>query len=125
MSAFDDMVRRIERLESGLNDASKTIRFLTSRLVGGGVIENSGNRLKIDVSCALSEFARKSDLPAAAQEQDLSRYARKNDLRRLAAAAVTSKNQTGGTGSAGAGKQYVAMTAPDGTTYKLLHDGSV
>ncbi|HEY7823648.1 MAG TPA: hypothetical protein VIG24_12475 [Acidimicrobiia bacterium] len=36
---------------------------------------------------------------------------------------VTSDGTTGGTGSAGAGNQYVEMTI-NGTTYKVLHDGS-
>jgi len=37
---------------------------------------------------------------------------------------VTSAGTTGGTGSAGAGNQYVEV-AINGTTYKLLHDGTV
>lgn len=37
---------------------------------------------------------------------------------------VTSGGTTGGTGSAGAGNQYVEMTI-NGTTYKVLHDGTV
>tara|TARA_R110002012_G_scaffold168265_1_gene331695 strand:+ start:938 stop:1204 length:267 start_codon:yes stop_codon:yes gene_type:complete len=37
---------------------------------------------------------------------------------------VTSAGATGGTGSAGAGKQYIAITV-GGTTYKVLHDGTV
>ncbi len=36
---------------------------------------------------------------------------------------VTSAGATGGTGSAGAGKQYIAITV-GGTTYKVLHDGT-
>lgn len=35
-----------------------------------------------------------------------------------------SSGDTGGTGSAGAGNQYVELTI-DGTTYKVLHDGTV
>lgn len=35
-----------------------------------------------------------------------------------------SQNTTGGSGSAGAGNQYVAITI-NGTTYKMLHDGTV
>jgi hypothetical protein len=37
---------------------------------------------------------------------------------------VTSDGTTGGTGSAGAGNQYIKMTI-NGTTYKVLHDGTV
>jgi hypothetical protein len=36
----------------------------------------------------------------------------------------TSDGDTGGTGSAGAGNQYVELTI-NGTTYKVLHDGTV
>ena len=38
--------------------------------------------------------------------------------------AVASDGTTGGTGSAGSGKQYVAMTIGN-KTYKVLHDGEV
>lgn len=38
--------------------------------------------------------------------------------------AVESDGTTGGADSAGEGKQYVSMTI-DGTTYKILHDGTV
>lgn len=37
---------------------------------------------------------------------------------------VTSDGTTGGSGSGGSGNQYVQMTI-DGTTYKVLHDGTV
>lgn len=37
--------------------------------------------------------------------------------------AATSDGTTGGTGSAGAGTQYVELTI-GGTTYKVLHDGT-
>ena len=37
---------------------------------------------------------------------------------------VDSSGTTGGTGSAGSGNQYVEMTV-NGTTYKVLHDGTV
>lgn len=36
---------------------------------------------------------------------------------------VASEGVTGGTGSAGAGNQYVEITI-DGTTYRVLHDGT-
>jgi hypothetical protein len=36
----------------------------------------------------------------------------------------TSSGTTGGTGSAGSGKQYVELKI-DGTTYKVLHDGAI
>lgn len=38
---------------------------------------------------------------------------------------VKSDNSTGGTGSAGAGNQYISLTLPNGTSYKVLHDGSL
>lgn len=37
---------------------------------------------------------------------------------------VSSEGTTGGTGSAGAGNQYIEMTH-NGTTYKVLHDGTI
>ena len=37
---------------------------------------------------------------------------------------VDSDGTTGGTGSAGAGNQYVELEI-NGTTYKVLHDGTV
>jgi hypothetical protein len=37
---------------------------------------------------------------------------------------ATGSGTTGGTGSAGAGNQYVELSI-GGTTYKLLHDGTV
>ena len=37
---------------------------------------------------------------------------------------IDQNSTTGGTGSAGAGNQYITLTI-DGTTYKLLHDGTV
>jgi len=37
---------------------------------------------------------------------------------------IWSSETTGGTGSAGSGKQYVELTI-NGTTYKILHDGTV
>ena len=37
---------------------------------------------------------------------------------------ASSDGTTGGTGSAGAGNQYVELRI-DGTTYKVLHDGTV
>ena len=37
---------------------------------------------------------------------------------------VTSTGDTGGTGSGGAGNQYVVITV-DGVSYKVLHDGIV
>ena len=40
------------------------------------------------------------------------------------AANINQNSTTGGTGSAGAGNQYITLTI-DGTTYKLLHDGTV
>lgn len=39
-------------------------------------------------------------------------------------ATVAMTGSTGGTGSAGAGKQYVEITV-SGSTYKVLHDGTV
>lgn len=36
---------------------------------------------------------------------------------------VSSEGATGGSGSAGVGNQYVELTI-NGTTYKVLHDGS-
>ena len=47
------------------------------------------------------------------------------DLRtKLNANVATSDGTTGGTGSAGAGNQYVEIEI-NGTTYKVLHDGTV
>ena len=45
-------------------------------------------------------------------------------LERTSLADITSSGTTGGTGSAGSGNQYVELTI-GGTTYKLLHDGTV
>lgn len=42
----------------------------------------------------------------------------------LQAIAATGDGTTGGTGSAGAGNQYVELTV-NGVTYKVLHDGTV
>lgn len=46
------------------------------------------------------------------------------NINNLDSTKVGSDGTTGGTGSAGAGNQYVEMTI-DGTTYKVLHDGTV
>ena len=45
-------------------------------------------------------------------------------LQRTTLDPISSSGTTGGTGSAGAGNQYVELTI-DGVTYKLLHDGTV
>jgi len=42
----------------------------------------------------------------------------------LESTAAKGDGTTGGTGSAGAGAQYVEIKV-DGTTYKVLHDGTV
>lgn len=44
-------------------------------------------------------------------------------ITRNAEKTVSSDGATGGTGSAGVGSQYVELTI-NGTTYKVLHDGS-
>jgi hypothetical protein len=36
-----------------------------------------------------------------------------------------SPNIFGGTGSAGSGNEYIALTLPNGSTYKVLHDGTI
>lgn len=36
-----------------------------------------------------------------------------------------SKNIFGGSGTAGSGNQYIAFTLPNGSTYKVLHDGTL
>lgn len=47
-----------------------------------------------------------------------------NEIKEANVRVTTSDGSTGGSGSAGAGNQYVELNV-DGTTYKILHDGTV
>ena len=72
---LENKVNEIDRMVLELEQRSQEFR---SSLIGGGVIENQGNRVKLDISAALSEFAKKTDFPTIAAATDLAKYIRGN-----------------------------------------------
>jgi len=59
MATFQEMERRLEAVERNLQLANDTIANINRKIVGEGEIILSGNRIKIDVSGALSDYQLK------------------------------------------------------------------
>ena len=59
---YVQLERKVTQLEQKVQEQDREIQQLKRQLIGPGVIQNSGNRLNIDISANLSEFAKKTDL---------------------------------------------------------------
>jgi len=57
---YQELERKLESLEKSNEEMELRIVELETKLQGTGVIQNNGNRLKIDISANLSDFAKKS-----------------------------------------------------------------
>jgi hypothetical protein len=60
---FQDLERRITSLEKDNKDLKGEAQRTKGALLGQGSIQNEGKRLHIDLSCNLSDFATKSQIP--------------------------------------------------------------
>ena len=78
-----DLEKRIMQLEKIAETLLKENEALKRRLIGNGVIENQGNRVKLDISAAISEFAKKTDIPdVSGFVSDVSNLALKSEVKK-------------------------------------------
>jgi hypothetical protein len=84
-------------------------------------IDTAANLTSADPTLMTGQFGYESDTGLMKMGDGATAWA---SLPYVMPQAATSDGTTGGTGSAGAGTQYVSLTI-GGTTYKVLHDGPV